>query len=384
MANVEEELKQVRRHLAFWISEIKLANASAFYDINKVSEGIAQQLLNIIFDYQLKDLNRQKINFPGIDLGDEQHCKLAFQVTSSINRGKINQTIDAFKLYNLYQSYSSGLKFFVVNNRKNIKPFIVDDLNFDSARDVLFAEDLMDSIFDLYYTDQTRFQKAKAFLAREFPLSSISKEFESDVHRPTLPSIRTDIIILEIDKIWENYYQAGNDWHAKRPIFNGLNRFLDHSNEHVADRIFAFIDEIYDLRGERDAWGKASDIKTMLSAFLPTGLGNGNPLGIENGRTCCHIGHDFAYDGLIHLKDFRVATEGLWIMKYTYRLAKKNGSAMLVKYVLSEYDHLQMQLATRERDGLGNAKRLTEIFRADLDAPGMFLPELPDELMQLV
>lgn len=384
MANVEEELKQIRRHLAFWISEIRLANASAFYDINKVSEGMAQQLLNIIFGYQLKDLNHQKINFPGIDLGDEEHCKYAFQVTSSINRGKINQTIDAFKLYNLHQRYSNGLKFFVVNNRKRIKQFFVDDLNFDSARDVLFAEDLMDTIFDLYYTDQTRFQNAKAFLAREFPLRAISNELESDAPRPSLPSIRTDMIVLEIDKIWEDYYQVGNDWQSKRPIFNRLNRFLDHSNEHVADRIFAFVDEIYDLRAERDPWGKASDIKTMLSSFLPSSLGNGNSLGIENGRICCHIGHDFAYDGLIHLKDFRVATEGFWIMKYTYRLAKKNGIAVLVKYVFSEYDHLQTQLARPERDDLGNAKRLTEIFRADLDAPGMFLPELPDELMQLV
>ncbi|WP_461791560.1 SMEK domain-containing protein [Pedobacter sp.] len=382
MAKVDDELRQVRGYLTFWTSGIKIANATGLYDINKVSEGIAQQVLNMIYGYQLKDLNRPKINFPGIDLGDQEHSMLAFQVTSAINWGKINQTIDTFKSYQLYGSYTHGLKFFVLGDRKRIRPVVDDDINFNSARDIIFVEDLMEEISDLYYNDQSRFQSVKTFLAREFP--AISNEDDSVAPRPTLPSIRTDLIILEIDRIWYHFNHVGNDWHDKSPIFKKLTRFLDHSNEHVADRVFAFIEEIYDLRNEKNAESKASDIKSMLLDFLPKGLGNGNPMGVENGRTCCHIGHDFAYDGLIHLNDLRVATHGLWIMKYVYRLGKRNGIEALVDYVHAEYDHLQMQLDRPERNDLGNAQQLTSIFRTDLDAPGMFLPKLPTELMILV
>jgi hypothetical protein len=77
----EEEIKQVIELMTWWVSKIKTNNYIEFYDINKVAEDLALKLLNEIFGLQLVNLNIEKSNYPGIDLGDKIN-KVAYQITS--------------------------------------------------------------------------------------------------------------------------------------------------------------------------------------------------------------------------------------------------------------------------------------------------------------
>ncbi|WP_269452445.1 SMEK domain-containing protein [Paenibacillus jamilae] len=97
--------------------------------MNKASEGLALKLLNLVYDYELIDLNHEFKNFPGIDLGDRTKAGIAIQVTSQTEKSKIDRTLKMFHKYNYYSVYPNGLKLFIlsldsINCNRNVKaPF---------------------------------------------------------------------------------------------------------------------------------------------------------------------------------------------------------------------------------------------------------------------
>jgi hypothetical protein len=171
MPRIEQEISEIRKYFVTWITEINLATALDYFDINKISEGTAQRILNIIFGYQLQDLNRIKKNFPGIDLGDPKHG-IAFQITSRKDATKITDSLKIFVSNNYCKDFSSGLFLFIVNTgkRPSIKSKILDEYKsiFNIKTNILFPEDLIKFIEDLYYKDFKRFNALKQFLKQEF------------------------------------------------------------------------------------------------------------------------------------------------------------------------------------------------------------------------
>ena len=71
---------------------------------SKGSEDLYRELLNTAFDYELRNMNWEKDNFPAIDLGDAEE-RLAVQVTSTGTADKVKKTLEKFKEYNLDQDY---------------------------------------------------------------------------------------------------------------------------------------------------------------------------------------------------------------------------------------------------------------------------------------
>ena len=51
-------------------------------DENIFLETYICEILNRTFDYKLKNLNEEKANFPGVDLGNKQN-NIGFQITST-------------------------------------------------------------------------------------------------------------------------------------------------------------------------------------------------------------------------------------------------------------------------------------------------------------
>lgn len=171
MPKVEQEISEIRKYFVTWITEVKLATALDYFDINRISEGTAQRLLNMVYGYQLQDLNKEKKNFPGIDLGD-RNIGIAFQITSRKDATKITESLKIFASNNFSKDFSTGLRFFIVNNgkRPSIKSNILDEYKsiFNIKKDILFPEDLIKLIENLYYTDSERFVVVKQFLKEEF------------------------------------------------------------------------------------------------------------------------------------------------------------------------------------------------------------------------
>jgi len=170
------EIDKIIVLLRSWVSEIQFNTKLDFYDINKISEGFSAKLLNAIFGYNLKDLNKVKKNFPGIDLGDDIHDKIAFQITSRTDFQKFKEALETFVKKDkngkcLADTFTNGIKFLVISIEEikkgktdltNIYP------NFNFGKDILKVEDLLPFIDDLYDNDSTRFLLVKQVLEEQF------------------------------------------------------------------------------------------------------------------------------------------------------------------------------------------------------------------------
>jgi energy-coupling factor transporter ATP-binding protein EcfA2 len=168
MPNEQKERDEMQRWITRWVTEITLANAGNYLDINKVAEGISRQLLNLIYGYELVDLNQEQSNYPGIDLGDRK-AGIAFQVTARTDAKKIRKTLDTCTWHELHKEYTAGVRFLILSEKKVSWPRTGQSASaFDPKRDILYAHDLVDDMLDLYRSDSPRYPLIRALLHREF------------------------------------------------------------------------------------------------------------------------------------------------------------------------------------------------------------------------
>lgn len=63
-------------------------------DLNRVLEDFFKELLNLVHSSNLRNLNKDRSNAPGLDLGDTTSpLKRAYQVTSTADSAKVNKTL---------------------------------------------------------------------------------------------------------------------------------------------------------------------------------------------------------------------------------------------------------------------------------------------------
>lgn len=72
--------------------QVKSRAGLQLFDLNRYLEDFFKDILNIVYGYKLINLNEERSNNPGLDLGDEV-AKVAFQVTSTKTSGKVNETL---------------------------------------------------------------------------------------------------------------------------------------------------------------------------------------------------------------------------------------------------------------------------------------------------
>ncbi|WP_338709118.1 SMEK domain-containing protein [Paenibacillus amylolyticus] len=110
-------INQINSIISDWYSEVEADNYNKKTDINKDSEYLALQILNLVYGFKLVNLNNEVSNFYGLDLGDKTVSKYCFQVTSRTDTDKLKETITAYlnDKTKYYQIYSSGIKMFIIN-----------------------------------------------------------------------------------------------------------------------------------------------------------------------------------------------------------------------------------------------------------------------------
>lgn len=89
-----EILEKIADRLSWLKSKLELENAICLYNNNIGSEDFICGLLNLVYGYNLVNLNKYKKNYEGIDLGDLKN-KIAVQVTTETKHKKVQDTIDA-------------------------------------------------------------------------------------------------------------------------------------------------------------------------------------------------------------------------------------------------------------------------------------------------
>lgn len=73
--------------------QVKSRAGLQLYDLNRYLEDFFKDILNLVYGYKLINLNDDRSNNPGLDLGDEG-AKVAFQITSTKNSSKVNKTLE--------------------------------------------------------------------------------------------------------------------------------------------------------------------------------------------------------------------------------------------------------------------------------------------------
>lgn len=87
------------------------------FDDNKYWENIIRLLLNSIYGYELKNLNEEKNNYPGIDLGDEE-AGLGIQVTETKTSAKVINSLDKVYNHEVYKKYPKFAMFILGDKQK--------------------------------------------------------------------------------------------------------------------------------------------------------------------------------------------------------------------------------------------------------------------------
>jgi tetratricopeptide (TPR) repeat protein len=105
------EFEHLKKLLSVWEVEINFSNRNNENNINVYSEDLVAKLLNLAYGYNLKNLNPDKTNHEAIDLGDLR-AGIAFQVSSTCKKGKIDETLEKFKKNKHDEKYPNGLYIF--------------------------------------------------------------------------------------------------------------------------------------------------------------------------------------------------------------------------------------------------------------------------------
>ena len=166
------ELKDIQRVadlLSLWKAQIHTRNDVDFFDINRVAENISAKLLNLVYNWNLKNLNEEQRNFPGIDLGDDDN-KIAFQITSKKDPQKIKESLEKF-VKGPIQRFPNGIRFLIINDRKpDLTPGKYQAIcpTFDPNEHIYTNKNLMVEIREIFHKDRERFDEILAFLEKEF------------------------------------------------------------------------------------------------------------------------------------------------------------------------------------------------------------------------
>lgn len=123
-------------------------------DLNKFSEDFIKDVMNIVFGMGLKNLNEDRSNEEGLDLGDEKK-KEAFQVTSIPTSIKITKTLAAITPEHLKKYERFGV---IILGKKQTTYDAVDEslrkkYNFDLDRDIIDLNDISRQIVSLQFDD---------------------------------------------------------------------------------------------------------------------------------------------------------------------------------------------------------------------------------------
>jgi len=161
-------------YLAFRINNRGRLN---LLDINLHSETFYQHLCNLLFGWNLKNLNSEKPNAEAIDLIDEKN-KILIQVSSTVSREKIQSTLDK----DLTKLRGYNLKFISISkdaeNLRKLTYNIPNGILFNTREDIIDIPSILRKFRDLEIDDQ---KKICDFVKKELDIKNDPQRLESNL-----------------------------------------------------------------------------------------------------------------------------------------------------------------------------------------------------------
>jgi hypothetical protein len=142
------------------------------YDGNIHAENFICTLLNMCYDYELINLNEEKSNFPGLDLGDK-NLGIGVQITSTKTSLKVNNTLEKCCNHECYKTFPK-IKIFILTEKQNKYSVTYNYegmMEFDVEKDILDFDSLYIKIMYLSVTKQ---RQIADYILQEIPIVSSS------------------------------------------------------------------------------------------------------------------------------------------------------------------------------------------------------------------
>lgn len=122
--------------------QVETRNKLGQTDLSKYCEDFFKNLLNIVFNLNLTNLNQNRNNYPGLDLGDVKN-KVAYQITSQKESIKVTETLkkitqDDSNFYKIIKIFIIGKKqkTYTITKTKNTNTF-------NECKDIIDIDELM-------------------------------------------------------------------------------------------------------------------------------------------------------------------------------------------------------------------------------------------------
>ena len=145
---LQEELqKKICDFLAILQYSVENRVSIGLLDQNFIAQSFIAKFINIIYGYNLINLDCDGPKYPGIDLGDS-YRKIAFQVTAtktSKTPKKIEETIEIFIRRKQYENFRH-LKFLILGRKQKKYSQLFETYNlfeFDPSTDILDIKDIV-------------------------------------------------------------------------------------------------------------------------------------------------------------------------------------------------------------------------------------------------
>lgn len=165
MMNREIYLKKISDSLGLLKMVVELRSSINFYDINIVAEDFFVGLLNLVYGFELQNINFLERNAAAIDLFDTKN-KLAIQVTSDNDSGKIKHTLKEFVEKECYKEYDRLIILILTNKKSYTTNFDTEEkFNFDKKKDIWDIEKIYKDIRNL---DLQKLKDINDYLSSEF------------------------------------------------------------------------------------------------------------------------------------------------------------------------------------------------------------------------
>lgn len=142
MTRIHTDKIQLSFMLAYIKTYLYYNGKQGLLDENKALEDVMCEVLNRIYGWNLKNLNCEKQNYPGIDLGDLK-LGIGVQVTVDKTSNKINNSILKICKNRVYKKYPH-LKIMILGNKQSSYSIQNDErILFDEKEDIIDFSDIL-------------------------------------------------------------------------------------------------------------------------------------------------------------------------------------------------------------------------------------------------
>lgn len=203
-----------------WLkTQVEMHNSISLTDINHGAEDFYCGLLNLVYGYNLKNINIIDQNAAAIDLGDEQ-SKIAIQVTSTSALTKTKHTVEKFIEKELYKKFDRLLILNIVKKTNHEAEMIGGtEYSLNTKADILDVEDLLKKI-----NSDPDLNKLKA----------ITEFLDAELSLPVQRSLPNEVLtILDIiEYISDEEHESAGNGYLEEPIPEEkvYKRFAEHAD----------------------------------------------------------------------------------------------------------------------------------------------------------